>query len=110
MPGQIVYDVLPYHCILVISLEAAMKEITTTLTQRGQVTVPVEVQRILGVKPRDKVTFTIEDGHVTLSAPAFTLESAFGSVTPSQRPEDFKKLIREAKEAKAEETLRKMRS
>ena len=30
-----------------------MKEITTTLTQRSQVTVPAEVRRLLGLKPRD---------------------------------------------------------
>ena len=39
-----------------------MKEITTTITQRSQVTVPAEVRRVLGVKPRDKITFTIADG------------------------------------------------
>ena len=39
-----------------------MREITTTLTQRSQVTVPAEVRRLLGLKPRDKVTFTIAEG------------------------------------------------
>ena len=86
-----------------------MKEITTTITQRGQVTIPAEVRRILGVKPRDKVTFTIEGNEVRLAPASFTLESAYGSVKPSQRPEDFEKLSRAAKEAKAERTLRKLR-
>ena len=43
------------------------------------------------------------------SAPtSFTLESAYGCVRPSHKPEDFEAMLRIAKEAKAEETLRKL--
>ena len=85
-----------------------MKEITTTITQRCQVTIPAEVRRVLGLKPRDKVAFTIQDREVRLMPVSFTLESAFGSVKPSQEPEDFKEVSRAAKDAKAEETLQEM--
>ena len=85
-----------------------MKEITTTLTQRSQVTVPAEVRRLLGLKPRDKVTFAIAGGEVLLKPVAYSLESAYGSVTPSRRPEDFGELSRVARDARAEQTLRKM--
>ncbi len=87
-----------------------MREITTTTTQRNQVTIPAAVRRLLGLKPRDKVAFTInDDGTVSLAAATFTLESAFGSVQPSARPEDFEGVSREAKDAKVEDTLREMR-
>lgn len=86
-----------------------MKEITTTITQRGQVTIPAEVRRMLGVKPRDKVAFTIEGNEVRLAPVSFTLESAYGSVKPSKRPEDFGDISRTAKEAKAEKTIGKLR-
>jgi AbrB family looped-hinge helix DNA binding protein len=89
--------------------EASMKEITTTITQRGQVTIPAEVRRALGLKPRDKVAFTIEDGEVRLAAASFTLETAFGSVRPSRKPEDFEEVAQAAKEAKAEKTARELR-
>ena len=85
-----------------------MKEITTTITQRGQVTIPAEVRRVLGVKHRDKVTFTIKDGEVRLAPASFSLESAYGSVKPSKKPEDFDEVSRTAKEAKAEETVREL--
>lgn len=85
-----------------------MREITTTLTQRSQVTVPAEVRRLLGLKPRDKVTFTIAEGEVRLKPVAYSLESAYGSV-PSRRPEDFDELSRAARDARAERTRRKMR-
>ena len=39
-----------------------MREITATTTKRNQVTIPAEVRHLLGLKPRDKVTFTIENG------------------------------------------------
>ena len=82
-----------------------MKQFTTTTTQRNQVTIPAEVRRLLGLKPRDKVAFTIEDGgKVRLTAASFNLESAFGSVKPSTSPEDFDEVSRNAKDAKAEDT------
>ena len=85
-----------------------MKEITTTITQRSQVTVPAEVRRVLGVKPRDKVTFTIADGEVRLKPVSYSLESAYGSVKPSREPEDFDALSRAARDARARQTLHKM--
>ena len=78
-----------------------MKEVVTTLTQRGQVTVPAEVRRLLGLKPRDKVAFMIDDGVVQLRPATFTLETAFASVPPATRTEDLKALSRLAREEKA---------
>jgi AbrB family looped-hinge helix DNA binding protein len=87
--------------------ERAMKEIVTSLTQRGQVTVPAEVRRLLGLKPRDKVTFAIDNDQVRLVPATFTLESAYGSVTPQNRPEDFKALGRIAREERTKPEMGK---
>ena len=87
-----------------------MKELTTTITQRGQVTIPAQVRRLLQVKPRDKVAFTItQTNEVHLAPASFTLESAYGSVKPSRRPENFKGIARAAKEEKADQTLKELR-
>ena len=86
-----------------------MKQIVTTITQRGQVTIPAEVRRLLGVAPRDKVAFQIDDGQVSLVAAPFTLESAYGSVEPLHRPEDFKELTRAAKAAHVQRVVDKLR-
>ena len=75
-----------------------MKEFNTTLTQRGQVTIPAEVRRLLGAKPRDKVVFRIEGSSVTLAPAPFDLESAYGSVKPLHHPEDFEEISRIARE------------
>jgi AbrB family looped-hinge helix DNA binding protein len=87
-----------------------MKEIVTSLTQRGQVTVPAEVRRLLGLKSRDKVAFAIDDDQVRLMPVAFTLESAFGSVTAQNRPEDFKALSRVAREERGRLKTRRHRT
>ena len=87
-----------------------MKEIITTLTQRGQVTVPAEVRRLLGLKPRDKVRFAIDKDKVRLTPATFTLESTFGSVKPRNRPEDFKSLSRVARAERVQRSVRKARS
>ncbi len=86
-----------------------MKELLTTITQRGQVTIPAEVRRVLGVKPKDKVAFQIEDGQVRLAPAKFSLETAYGSVNPLHKPEDFKEITRQAKEEHVRHSLRKRR-
>ena len=86
-----------------------MKEIITTMTQRGQVTIPAEVRRLLNLKPKDKVAFEIEEREVRLAPVKFTLESAYGSVEPLHRPEDFEEITRVAKEEHVTRVIRKMK-
>jgi AbrB family looped-hinge helix DNA binding protein len=67
-----------------------MKEILSTITSKGQVTIPAEVRKYLGVNNRDKIAFVVEtEGRVTLKVPEFpTIESlagAAGSLT-EQKP------------------------
>ena len=82
-----------------------MAQILTTMTQRGQVTVPAAIRRLLGLKRGDKVVFEVTDGVVTLSRPKHTLESAFGSIRVPEhlRGRDLDELVDEAKAIKAEE-------
>lgn len=86
-----------------------MREISATTTQRNQVTIPAEVRRLLGLKPRDKVAFTIEDdGEVRLAAASFSLESAYGSVKPVADSIDLDQAVHDAKDDKAEQTAREL--
>lgn len=86
-----------------------MRKYVSTITQRGQVTLPAEVRRWLGVKPTDQVEFTIEDGRVTVKPVAYTLETMFGAVKPLSRPMDFDAAVRDAKEERAERQMRRLR-
>lgn len=85
-----------------------MKEIVTTITQRSQVTIPAEVRRVLGLEPRGKVAFTIEDDRVSLASAPFTLESAYGSVKPIRKPGRLEDVAQAAKDAKAKQTVREL--
>jgi AbrB family looped-hinge helix DNA binding protein len=90
-----------------------MKELIATVTKRGQVTIPVEVQRALDLHPGDKVRFVISDHQVQLAPATFTLESAFGSVKPLvdfTDDLDFEEQIAIAKEDRVRHLLRDLRS
>lgn len=86
-----------------------VREIVATITQRSQVTIPAEVRRVLGVKPGNEVAFAIGDGRVRLVPVKFALESAYGSVEPLHRPEEFAAITRRAKDERAERAARKPR-
>lgn len=83
---------------------------TTTLTQRGQVTVPARVRRILGIKARDKVTFQVDGQDVRLVPTTFTLESAFGSVPPLPEAKSLEEVFAAAREEHARHVLDEMQS
>ena len=51
---------------------------------------------------------TDDSDNVRSIAGSFSLETAYGSVKPSRRPEDFKEISRIAKEDKAERTAREL--
>ena len=53
-------------------------ELTSTLTSKGQVTVPAEIRRLLGFKPKAKVAFLRNGDGVYLSTPRYTLKTIKG--------------------------------
>lgn len=65
-----------------------MKEIVSTITGKGQVTIPAEIRRRLGVKMHDKIVFVIDpEGTVRITAPRYTdvasIRGAAGSLGES---------------------------
>lgn len=75
-----------------------MKEMLSSVSPKGQVTLPLEIRQLLGVKPKDKVAFKVENGQVHIAPARYTLESVMGSVAPPTRTEDFERISAEAKE------------
>jgi AbrB family looped-hinge helix DNA binding protein len=82
-----------------------MKELVTTVTQKGQVTIPSQIRQALDLKARDKVVFTLEEGEARLRPATRSLLDGFGAVKPRQRPEDFRKVRRETEEWVAGEVM-----
>jgi antitoxin PrlF len=77
-----------------------MKEFTVTVTQHGQVTIPAEIRRLLGIKAHDRVIFSIEDNQVILQLDPRSLRSLAGSLTPRDPGLNPDERFREAKEEK----------
>lgn len=49
-----------------------MKEVVGTMTSKGQVTIPALVRKHLGLGPKDKISFLLEDnGTVRIRAPRY---------------------------------------
>ncbi len=69
-----------------------------TVTQKGQVTIPLAVRKLLGVKSRDRVTFRVTEGRVELAPAQMTLEAAYGAVKPTNRPENWSAVRNQARE------------
>jgi AbrB family looped-hinge helix DNA binding protein len=83
------------------------REVRASITERGQITIPAEIRNLLGLENKGQVSFIIQDGVVTLRRP-LTLKEVAGSIKPVNTPEDWEARIREAKEEKAERTIREM--
>lgn len=73
-----------------------MREHLTRVTRKGQITVPVEVRRALGLQEGDNVAVLLEDGQVTLERRASIVERTAGALrsnqpalTPQQEQEVF---------------------
>ncbi len=87
-----------------------MKELTSVVTRKGQVTVPLEVRRKLGLERGDRVAFIVDDDTVRIAARGSVVErtaGAFKSKKPSLSAEELR---REAERAIAEAALERMRS
>lgn len=69
-----------------------MSDNLATITKKGQVTIPAEIRKALGLKPRDKVAFILDHDVVRLELSSSVLKAGFGAVKPRREPEDFKEL------------------
>ncbi len=81
----------------------------STITQKGQVTIPLAVRRLLDVKPDDRVIFRVTDGRVELLPANLTLEAVYGAVKPRARPENWKTARRQMREERVRYRISKQR-
>lgn len=78
------------------------KEYIATVQQRGQVTIPLPIRKILNTSPQTKIVFYIKNATVKVRSTSLSLEDAFGYITKlNNKPQDFDKQIKIAKKEKA---------
>ena len=62
------------------------RELQTVVTRKGQITMPVEIRRALGLKQGDKVSIYL-DGEGAKVVPATSrVDASFGAVRPLKQP------------------------
>lgn len=69
---------------------------SSALTIKGQVTIPIDIRKELGLHPGDKIGFFIEDGRIVLFRKESNIEAAFGICHPktSANLQDIEDVIR----------------
>ncbi len=82
-----------------------MRQLETTLTQKGQITIPSEIRARLGLKPKDKVRFELEGEVVKLRVVPSKILQGYGAVTPRKRPENWKRVREEIEQSIADEVV-----
>lgn len=80
-------------------------EFITTITQKGQVTIPASIRKALGLKPHDKVSFRLENHAVLVEPAKSSVLAGFGAVKLRGGTKDLKRLRRETEEWAAEQAL-----
>lgn len=81
----------------------------TTVTQKGQVTIPGGLRRMLGLKPKDKVALDLVDGEVRLRPIKSAVLASYGAVEPLKPPTqgiDPWRIRRETEEVIADEVAK----
>jgi antitoxin PrlF len=82
-----------------------MPDLETRVTQKGQVTIPAEIRHRLGLKPKDVVRFEVAGNEVKLKPAPSRLLAGYGAATPTQKPENWKKIREDMEAAMAEEVV-----
>ena len=62
-----------------------MLQHTSRITTKGQVTIPAEVRRLLGLRPHEEVAFLVEDDQVRL-APARSVVAQTAGMLKGPQP------------------------
>ena len=87
-----------------------MRELFTVMTRKGQITVPIEIRRALGLHQGDKVALTIDDGQVRLSRARSVVEQTAGAFKSSQPTLSAEELREIAEQVIAEDVVSRMNS
>src|SRR4051794_2777910 len=83
-----------------------MTEYESSVSPKGQVTIPLAVRRRWGIGPKDKVTFRVAEGTVQLVPSPSPLEESFGAVLPLPRSLSVEEMTAIAAEEHAQEAAR----
>jgi len=76
------------------SIQYSETELISTITSKGQVTIPVQIRRLLGLRPKAKVAFLQKTDGVHIAIPRYTIATIKGAV-PALSQKYSEKEVRE---------------
>jgi AbrB family looped-hinge helix DNA binding protein len=83
-----------------------LKEYLSSVGARGQITLPLEVRRRLGLKPKDRVAIVVEDKTALVKSASSDLGSGFQSIPALGRNLTVEEMTEIAGEENAAEAVR----
>lgn len=87
-----------------------MSHVIAPISKGGQITLPAEMRRALGVKLGDNVSLTLSGATVSVTPVTYTAASLAGSIKVGNTGSpDYREVIEEAAEERAAEIIQKLR-
>ncbi len=83
-----------------------MKIYESSLSPKGQITIPLEVRRRWRVKAKDRITFQVDGDRVTIVPTPSPVDESFGAVPPLSHPFSVEEMTEIAAEEHAHEAAR----
>lgn len=81
---------------------------TSSVSPKGQVTIPIEFRRRLGLGPKDKVRFSMDEGGLRIERAESVLDKYFMAIPPLDPPRTWKEIREEVHDERAERYMRKV--
>ena len=85
------------------------EEYIRTVTQKGQVTIPANIRKILGVGPNDKVAFILEGNKIQITSTKSVVERTAGAFKSDKPTRTVTELREDAEQAIAEEAVERVK-
>ena len=86
-----------------------MKELLSTVTTKGQVTIPIEVRRLLQLATHEKVAFIVEGNQVCLARRGSVVQRTAGMLKAKQPPLTAEQEREAAEKAIAEDVVERLK-
>lgn len=83
-----------------------MKEFLSSVSPKGQITIPSEVRKRLGIKPKDTVAFRVDEDQVTIAPAQNAFLAAYRSIPALAAPVTDSEMTEIAAEEAAQEAAR----
>ena len=79
-----------------------MQTFSSSVSPKGQITIPISIRKLLRVKPKDKVVFHVDKKTVKITPVGSPLDASFGAVPKLKKPLTFKQMTDIAQEEHAQ--------